>query len=520
MLQRARDASKRCTGLVGSGGDAVGDDPPSAATVAAAREARAAARAEHARALEEAATHRLEARLAATGATHVVAGAAAGVAVAGNSSTREGEQQQQPVNTERQPASAAASNYSGLEGFTPQWVLLESNQWRKRVQVLQRFVSAARVVVYRRRAQKRLERLKGIAARIAGGAGDDGGGAEVAEAAQALLRTDACSGGGSGGGGSGSSVAGAVAVDDWPRWREDAFAASDYPSALTEAAAAAYADFEELEPEPLVAEWEYKLLGHAPEDLFGLVPYAPPLHDAPLLTGTPEDCAAPRPAAPLPEAALRAALGEGLPEAMRTLPLAAFEIGSRPLGLGVHVLPRPEWGIDADAPLQPALLPVRASALSEAPGSCAARALVGAPVLAQRWLLARGPWEVDPPPPPTAPRRAEPSELLLDREEDSDKPRPSPRIPDAAALAAYLPPAAAAGGGAAAGAGAGGEGGGERARGPMRRAAAAALPGARAAAALDTERGAAAAAGVAAVEARAAAFNSGLRRPHRAAVKL
>jgi hypothetical protein len=125
-----------------------------------------------------------------------------------------------------------------------------------------------------------------------------------------------------------------------------------------------------------------------------LVPYAPPLADAPLLRGAPEDCAAPRPAAPLPEAALRAAVGAGLPEAMKALPLAAFEIGSRYLDLAVNVLPRPEWGIDADTPLQPALLPVCPCALSEAPGSCAVRALAGAPTLAQRWLPARGPWEV------------------------------------------------------------------------------------------------------------------------------
>jgi hypothetical protein len=60
--------------------------------------------------------------------------------------------------------SSAATGCPGLEKFQPQWLLLsESNDWRKRVQVAQRFVQAARVVIYRNRAQARIKKLRGLA---------------------------------------------------------------------------------------------------------------------------------------------------------------------------------------------------------------------------------------------------------------------------------------------------------------------------------------------------------------------
>jgi hypothetical protein len=54
-------------------------------------------------------------------------------------------------------------DYPGLEGYHPQWLLLEGNEWRKRVAVAQRFINAVRVVVYRNRAQARLRKLKAMA---------------------------------------------------------------------------------------------------------------------------------------------------------------------------------------------------------------------------------------------------------------------------------------------------------------------------------------------------------------------
>jgi len=60
--------------------------------------------------------------------------------------------------------SSSSSSYLGLDSFQPQWLLLsESNDWRKRVQVAQRFVHAARVVIYRNRAQARLRKLRVLA---------------------------------------------------------------------------------------------------------------------------------------------------------------------------------------------------------------------------------------------------------------------------------------------------------------------------------------------------------------------
>jgi hypothetical protein len=58
----------------------------------------------------------------------------------------------------------SSSSYPDLEGFTPRWLLLaDSNDLRKRVQVLQRFVNAVRVVICRNRAQARLRKLRVLA---------------------------------------------------------------------------------------------------------------------------------------------------------------------------------------------------------------------------------------------------------------------------------------------------------------------------------------------------------------------
>jgi hypothetical protein len=129
-LRRASDASKRCTGLVGAGGDVVGEDPPSEADVAAVLAARAAAEVVHARAGEDAASHVLQAELSATGATHEV-GCSSGSGGVGGAGASPGSGSPEGAET---GGGSGGGGYSGLEGFSPQWVLLESNQWRKRVQ--------------------------------------------------------------------------------------------------------------------------------------------------------------------------------------------------------------------------------------------------------------------------------------------------------------------------------------------------------------------------------------------------
>lgn len=63
-------------------------------------------------------------------------------------------------------SSSVQQEYLGLQDFQPQWLLLESNEWRKRVQVTQRFVDAVRVVIFRNRARKRLQKLKLLAGEL------------------------------------------------------------------------------------------------------------------------------------------------------------------------------------------------------------------------------------------------------------------------------------------------------------------------------------------------------------------
>jgi hypothetical protein len=57
------------------------------------------------------------------------------------------------------PGSAERSSGAGLD-WQPSWQLASANTWRKRTQVLQRFIGAVRKVVYRLRAQRQLDRFK------------------------------------------------------------------------------------------------------------------------------------------------------------------------------------------------------------------------------------------------------------------------------------------------------------------------------------------------------------------------
>jgi hypothetical protein len=128
--------------------------------------------------------------------------------------------------------------------------------------------------------------------------------------------------------------------------------------------------------------------------------------------------------------------------------------------------------------------------------------------------------QADPSPLPALLRRADPRELLTDREEDADKPPVAVRIPDDSVLCEFLPAevlaAAADGLGSSDGVlAAGGAGGGAVARGGR-----VVLPRQAAQAALDAEKDAAGRAAVGALAGRAAAVNGLLDRPHRSAVQL
>jgi hypothetical protein len=112
-------------------------------------------------------TCRLHLELKPAGAVHVLPDpVAAGTCDSSSTqhqlavSTTSGDSSSQGPHAGSRPATGCP----GLDGFQPQWLLLsESNDWRKRVQVAQRFVQAARVVIYRNRAQARIKKLRGLA---------------------------------------------------------------------------------------------------------------------------------------------------------------------------------------------------------------------------------------------------------------------------------------------------------------------------------------------------------------------
>ncbi|KAF6259574.1 hypothetical protein COO60DRAFT_995334 [Scenedesmus sp. NREL 46B-D3] len=315
QLQQAEAGAKHCTGLVGSGGRVLGQDPPSPGTVQRLQAARQAALDQHQRGVQEAATHRLELELAEAGATHVL-----------QEQQQQQQQQQQQhssidsIHTDLQApvsdSSSSQQSYAGLEGFRPQWLLLEGNEWRKRVQVTQRFVNAVRVVVYRNRAQARLQKLKTLAVRLRGNS-DAMAGAAVQEA---VLKSTLISRPGLAP--TQLLLPGRVRLAQLPLYRPARF------SVHSEVEPGQYGDFTMLQQQPYKAEFEYKLLGYVPEEYPGLVPYLPPCTDQPLMVGAAEEAAGRLPCGLLP-AGLAGAEVESMPEALACSPFVRLEMCSR-----------------------------------------------------------------------------------------------------------------------------------------------------------------------------------------------
>uniref|UniRef100_A0A383WQ08 HYDIN/VesB/CFA65-like Ig-like domain-containing protein n=1 Tax=Tetradesmus obliquus TaxID=3088 RepID=A0A383WQ08_TETOB len=424
QLQQAEADAKHCTGLVGSQGQVLGQDPPSPDTVKQLKAARQAALDQHQRETQEAATHRLELELGEAGALHVLL---------------EPQQQHNSVDSIDQHAQSAGptssnsssiqQSYAGLEGFQPQWLLLEGNEWRKRVQVTQRFVNAVRVVMYRNRAHARLQKLKLLAVRLRGNR-DHMAGAAVQEVmlestlvirpglppAQLLLPER-------------------VRLAQLPLYRPARF------SVHSEVEPGQYGDFTMLQQQPYKAEFEYKLLGYAAEDYPGLIPYLPPCKDQPLMVGAAEEAAGELPSCLLP-ASLADAEVEAMPEALAASPFVQLEMGSRYTNDQVFVPLGPRWGCEPEALLQPRLYPYHDSAAKEAAGSCSIRALAAAPLRSHSWLPLQNPWQ--------AGGAAEAPALLLgpdpallepDAPEDADKPQVAFKVPD---IGPYIPEDAAA----------------------------------------------------------------------------
>lgn len=92
------------------------------------------------------------------------------------------------------PAAAAAASpggmpaciieLPGLPDFEPRFLQIQASNWRKRVEALERFVGAARTVVLRVRAGRRLVRLQALVA-AAAAAGPSADVEELAAAAAA-----------------------------------------------------------------------------------------------------------------------------------------------------------------------------------------------------------------------------------------------------------------------------------------------------------------------------------------------
>lgn len=117
----------------------LGQRPPSPRTVEAAIAARSAALQAHDLAARDAAVCRHELDMQQTGVLCDAHGQ-------GTGTTEQG----------CDPASAASKSPS------PRWLLLEANEWRKRVHAAERFIAAVRTVIYRNRAAARLHILQAL----------------------------------------------------------------------------------------------------------------------------------------------------------------------------------------------------------------------------------------------------------------------------------------------------------------------------------------------------------------------
>eukprot|EP00877_Chromochloris_zofingiensis_P012287 jgi/Chrzof1/7311/Cz02g18220.t1 len=357
-LVKEREEASKVSTFVGGGQCVVGEDVMTSAQLAAAQAAREAAQHTCQQEEEKAATHRLSAELQEGGAQHTLSD---------SSATTSGQQQHH--------------TYAGLDGFQPNWILLDSNDWRKRVQVMQRFVNAVRVVIYRLRAQHRILRLKAIAARL-GGDRESMAGAAVQEvvlestvsnrpgvAPVQLMLPDA------------------VRIVQLPLYRAANFAAHDSVQA------AEYGDFFELQPQQLKATFEYKLLDYAPEEFPGLTPYCPTAEHQPLMTGASEEEPADTPCGLLPAQLYQL---QTMPDAVRQMPFVHLEIGSRYSDNQVYAASQPSWGMDPNYLIQPRLYPYHDTSLHERSESSSVRILHSTPLLADVWQPFRDHWQAEP----------------------------------------------------------------------------------------------------------------------------
>ena len=214
------------------------------------------------------------------------------IAEGGAAAEGEGETQQQEDGlAEGGEASGAASgeavaplSSSTVESFSPSWDPYSNDVWRMRTQSLERFVRAARTVIYRARAAKRLVAIRAALGKATrpGEEGDEGdrGAAYIAAEVMRLGVAD--------------QRFVAVAPSEllassrihhfaWPLYRAQNFRSK---APLPEGEHGA---LEGVAPLALKVPLRFSTMGYKPEPLEPLDTYTPTMADQPLLTGAPEE---------------------------------------------------------------------------------------------------------------------------------------------------------------------------------------------------------------------------------------
>ena len=127
----------------------------------------------------------------------------------------------------------------------------------------------------------------------------------------------------------------------------------------------------------------------------------------------------------------------------------------------MYATPQPSWGMDSSCAIQPRIYPLHESSARDDVASVSVRALRGVPLLVERWLPRREVWQMQLTEEalPALMSGPDPSDLLVERPDDADKPAITIKVPTDEEVARYLPPASDEPGGAGFTAGPSGDGG-------------------------------------------------------------
>ena len=299
-------------------GVAIGEDPMTEGSIAAEKEARRVAMAALDRAQAELDLTRLDPELETTGACHMserlaaaqaeaaaeAAAAAAAAAtkaaqgtkvdVAGEDAPDGGANSQEAQGSSAgtaMPLSAAASGAMAAAAaataaaapFVPSWDPYSNDVWRMRKQSLERFVRAARTVIYRLRAAKRLAGIRAALSKAAEAGGDD-----EDNRAAAYIATDVMCLGETGARFIAAKpsellASGRIHHFAWPLYRAENFR-DKQPLPEGE-----HGVLDGFAPLALKVPLRYQSMGYAPEPLEPLHSFTPTMAGQPLLEGAAEE---------------------------------------------------------------------------------------------------------------------------------------------------------------------------------------------------------------------------------------